>query len=481
MNIGLLIGIGVTAWTGWMLLQWLMPRLDTLPHRGLLELCMSFPLGAGALSCVTFGWLLVYGRMDPLLPVLEYVLAAAMAVALRFKGRPFLPKPAFSPAPGRMETLLLLLFGAALAAMVVAHVQMFSRSPHGGGFDAFATWNLRARFLFRGGMDWPLGFSEVIGWSHPDYPLLVPVTVARLWCHAGGDLAAAPALAASIWTFSTVGLLVWAVGSIRGRDQGLLAGLALAATPFFVMHGASQFADTPLSFYMLGTAVFGFLALDEAQAAWHESAWLMTGLCAGCAAWTKNEGIAFACIATALLSLHILRSGTKTQALRAIAKLAAGMAPLLCCLIFFKAGMAPSNDLVAGQSAGATWQRLVQPGRYWTVVSWFAERLFLFDSKGWMHITPVVAAHLLLMGTSPDHVRPARSRMLATMLALVTAAYAMAYVTTPNDLEWHLRTSLDRLILHLWPICLLLLFITTRTPSEIISARQPEPGAGHGA
>jgi hypothetical protein len=41
-------------------------------------------------------------------------------------------------------------------------------------------------------------------------------------------------------------------------------------------------------------------------------------------------------------------------------------------------------------------------------------------------------------------------------LGIMVAGYYMAYVVTPQDLAWHLDSSINRLLLHLWPSALLL-------------------------
>jgi hypothetical protein len=41
-------------------------------------------------------------------------------------------------------------------------------------------------------------------------------------------------------------------------------------------------------------------------------------------------------------------------------------------------------------------------------------------------------------------------------LGIVIAGYYVVYLVTPQDLAWHLDSSIDRLLLHLWPSALLL-------------------------
>ena len=465
MNLGILVGLLVTWWIGWcVVMLWLSGTQQGLSSL-LLRICLAFGIGTGLTSCTTFAWLLVHGRMDRTLPALELGVAAVLTFAVRRRTKRmrsiFSTRKPFS----RREGVLGVLFVLMLLGTVVSHFQMADKSPHGGGFDAFATWNLRARFLFRGGVDWPLGFSNAIAWSHPDYPLLIPITVARLWCFAGWDLTSGPCWVASGFTLATIGLLVAGVALLRGREQGMLAGIALMATPFFISHGASQFADIPLSFFIMASLLL--IMLQESQSASAKRWMLGAGVMAGCAAWTKNEGLAFAAVVPVAMVLSDVRRSGIQVSFRQMAPLLAGLALVLGVAIVFKASIAPPNDIVAGQASGSTLQRLMDFSRYTKIARWFAERAFLFDNRGFLHILPVLAAYFLLVGADPVRIHQNNLPVGVFILAGTLAAYALAYLTTPHDLEWHLKTSLDRLILQLWPVFLLIFFTAIRTPGEL--------------
>ncbi len=53
--------------------------------------------------------------------------------------------------------------------------------------------------------------------------------------------------------YSFIGLASSTLGLLRSPSQGLLAGIVLLGTPFLIRHGASQYADVPLSFFFLAT------------------------------------------------------------------------------------------------------------------------------------------------------------------------------------------------------------------------------------
>ena len=89
-------------------------------------------------------------------------------------------------------------------------------------------------------------FASGLDWSHWDYPLLLPLSIARGWNYMGGESLPVPAVMAFLFTFLTLGLLWSALCLLRSRSQGYLAAMVLMGTPFFIVMGASQFADIPL-------------------------------------------------------------------------------------------------------------------------------------------------------------------------------------------------------------------------------------------
>ncbi len=178
--------------------------------------------------------------------------------------------------------------------------------PH-GNWDAWAIWNNRARFIFRGAENWQDGFSPLLGWSHPDYPLLLPLAIARGWFYLGEETPWVPSALALLFTLSTTGILVSSLSPIKSSSQGYLAGILLLGTPFFLIHGASQYADIPLAFYLLSG--IALLSLSDRRPANNYGASILAGLLIGFSAWTKNEGQVLA----ALIPLSLLFVGALTH------------------------------------------------------------------------------------------------------------------------------------------------------------------------
>ena len=154
------------------------------------------------------------------------------------------------------------------------------------------------------------------GAAHPGYGLLIPGAIARAWTLSGtGD---APAAVGIVFTLAVVGLLLGAAGSFRGEASGLVMVIVLLAGEGFVSQAAIEYADIPLSLFILAT--ISLLALAERHD-WHPGVLLLAGLCAGLGAWTKDEGVPFLVLALMVGAWRVRR--------KVIAWMFAGAAPLV--------------------------------------------------------------------------------------------------------------------------------------------------------
>jgi hypothetical protein len=445
-------------------------RQSPLSHL-LLKASLSAGCGLGIFSLVYF--LFPVLSLSGLIPVDLVVLGALLVCLIRVrKSR----TPELNPVDARAasetsnRSIARVLAGGFALSLVFAVYSSAMRvlaNPHGAGWDAFAIWNLRARFLFRGGPHWKDGFSASLPWSHPDYPLLLPASIAHFWRYLGTENQAVPCVIALVFMLSTVGLLVSSLSALRGSNQGLLGGIVLLGTPFFVEQGTAQYADVPLGFFVMATIVL--LCLHEEGR--HGPRLLgLAGLMAGLAAWTKNEGLLFLSAIVLERMLVLLRHEGRKSCWRQMAPMLLAALPVLLVLGYFKLRVAPAGDLFSG--ANSTLHKVLAPDRYWAIVKWYGKEFMRFGH--WMLIpgTVVLAAYYFLVGkhpipdTIPDRLG-IRSSVLA--IALTLAGYFAVYVITPYDIYWHLRFSLNRLFLQLWPSAIFLFFMVVRTPEQALA------------
>ena len=370
------------------------------------------------------------------------------------------PQMSAGPVQWSLRAGLLL----ALLLSVYGLAQRLLANPNGEGWDAFAIWNLHARFLFLSGDHWREGFTNLIPWSHPDYPLLLPGAVAHFWTFLGDDSVAVPAILALLFTLATVGVLTGSLIRLRGDTQATLAGIVLLGTPFFLEHGVSQYADVTLGYFILAAIVLVWLSQVQGNAI----LLTLSGLMAGFAAWTKNEGQLFVCAFLVSLAIVLWRDQGISACIHDGALALAGLIPVLTAIIYFKISIAPPGDLFAGNSMLV---KAADAHRYWYILRWYVKEFFLFGH--WLLIpgTVLILAYGYLMGRHRDRDERRASRISVATLALTLAGYFAIFVITPRDLRWHLRYSLNRLFLQLWPSALFIFFMLVRTPDEAVNAR----------
>jgi hypothetical protein len=352
-------------------------------------------------------------------------------------------------APRWALLILAAVFFSLVAGVILTEVFLTFDRPH-GGWDAWAIWNLRARFLFRGGEYWRDAFSPLLSEIHPDYPLLLPGLVARGWTYLGRDAVSFPAVVAVFYTLSTIGMLTSSLALLRGSFQGILAGVALACTPIFLRHGASQYADVPFGYYMLAT----FALLHLAKSSGSRRAMSLAGFTAGVACWTKNEGVILLGALAAIRFVCVPVSSARELEIRRAGWFVLGALPPLLALAYLKFGLAPPSDMTTEFELAAVLKRIVEPARYLEVGA-AVVREAIFQ----LHL-PLLAAYLLFSGVSiRKGERGAVLRLWGT-LSLTFAAYFFVYVITSKPLAWHLDTSLSRLMTQLFPSLLFSLFLT---------------------
>lgn len=357
-----------------------------------------------------------------------------------------------------------LLFTFSLGNALLSFIVNSLAKPN-GEWDAWAIWNLKARFIYRSMNDWPKAFSTIINYSHPDYPLLLPSFIARTWLYLQHETLYVPILVAGSFALAIVGLLTVSVTLLRDKMQGYLAGLALLSTPFFIALTAAEYADVPLAFFFLSVIIL--LTFAEQSDEGGESLYVLAGIMSGLAAWTKNEGLLFV-MAVIFSRVVVAYIGGWKKGGKQISYFFMGLVPVMLVLIYFKVHFAPVNDLVGGQNL-STFHKLTSPGRYYMVICAFILKGMSFGQ--WFG-SPIILLiiYALLFGVYSGREKSTIANGLVIVTSLV--GYFFVYIVTPNDLAWHLGTSLDRLLLQLFPSMLFSYFMSVASPIYIWQSKE---------
>ncbi len=349
---------------------------------------------------------------------------------------------------GRSKYFIIFAFVFLLVFFIFLFGLLSVGNPH-GDWDARAIWNMHARFIYRGGQYWVDFLTPVLQWSHPDYPLLLPTVVARLWSLLGEEVPIVPIFFSLFFTFSTVGVLVCSLSMLRSKSSGFMAGILLLGTPFFLTHGVSQYADIPIGFYFLITLSLLYMSEQVGQ---NNACLSLAFLFASLAAWTKNEGMLFLLVVFCVYSLFTVVTEGIDGYLNKLMYVAVGALPLLI-VFYFKIMLAPSGDLAEGQTWGAVLTRISDIHRYYQI-----GRAFVSEAVRFNHGILFVLVVVFFWG----RMRLSLNKgcwMTALVLTLMLIGYFFVYLLSPRDLYFHLGNSLDRIFLQLWPSMIFLFFL----------------------
>ena len=423
--------------------------------------------GLGLTSLGVLAWLVVVGAAGRGLIAAELGLCAVLALGWRRReSRRSQGVPAALPAAaasGLATRWIPAACAVTLCCAVAAFVGLSLSQPH-GAWDAWMNWNLRARLIFRSGPEWRDAFSALLPWSHPDYPLLVQTSVVRAWIYGGQETLAGSAMVAFLFTFATVALAGSAVAALRGRIQGMLAGLVLLATPFLIFHGTAQYGDVPVGFFFLATVVL--LALHDRHREQTQAFAALAGVAAGMAAWTKNEGLLFLLAVAGAWAATGVRAGLRQQLGRDARSFLLGLLPMAAVIGFFKLQLAPPNDLVTATGAGHTLDWVLDPRRYVLVAESFISQIVAFGFNGVISGVWLLLTYGICVGLSGVEVRRRWVLASAACLGLMLAGHAAVLVVAVEDVPRMLSSSLDRLLLQLWPVAVFTWFVVLATPDE---------------
>lgn len=468
MTLSLLVAILVSMLAGLVWTIGLWTRQFPLVPLLVFMASLAVGLGFGLLACASFLSLSLVGASPSGLIVTDVALLLLLSIAgfCTFTRRAPLAARGVPPTALPTPTLHWLLISSLTITFVCAlltFLGLSARHPH-GQWDAWAIWNYRARFIVRAGSDWRDAFSGLLQWTHADYPLLVPMSVARVWQYLGSESQAAPATIAMIFTFTTVALVWASLAMLRGSSQATLAALLLLGTSTLVGHGTSQMADVPLGFFILATVV-GVSLKDRLR---EQASHLLVGagMTAGLATWTKNEGwlvLISVVLARAFILGRMRQSGGWRRELRTFAF---GLTPVLLVVLYFKLALTPPNDLVSNQGWHATIPRLLAPLRYVEIVRGFKNVVVDLGDASLFNPLLILLLYLVCVGIEPDERdKPGLATGLLT-LGLIVTGYGLVYLTTPQDLAYHLETSATRLLLQLWPSMVFLAFLAACPPER---------------
>lgn len=178
--------------------------------------------------------------------------------------------------------------------------------------------------------------------------------------------------------------------------------------------------------------------------------YVLAGVTAGLAAWTKNEGLLFVSVLLVAWAGVALGRHGWIGLRQMFLPLFCGALPGFALVGYQKLAWAGASDLFASATLPELLGRLQAFGRTVFILSSLARMIFSIE---WL--LPLVAVALALVviarGRDGASTPPSETRIGWLTLFVVLLGYLTIYQITPYNLSWHITISLDRLLLHLWP------------------------------
>lgn len=452
----------------------LMDRSGSLGLNWVVKAAVSFMLGLGAISLEMFIYSVVSIPFNIPYIIIPWVAIFLYVIAVPVKRR-------LLRGTEKGVSLFLSSIGApdwifiAIILSQLFYVFLFAPLLPVTGWDSFQTWYFKAAVFFSDKGIRP-SFFFTSPFVHPDYPLLVPLSAAWVYTCLGhvndqlGRFIYAPQYAALLTLF------YYFVRKTSTTRFALIFTAVLSITPIIIIHSAGLpvsigelyqgdfvgYADLPLSIYFLGAAGFFYLyTLDEKR-----SHIMLSSLFLGFGAWTKDEGLPFALSSAFLMALHILIR--RKQTLKSLASLFAILAVTTGPWLIYKAILRFPGEYEGHISLGTTLKNLNRLPHILNFMKMiFFKKTSLYSYTWYLYVI-----------TSLINWRGFLKRPLVylnIMLLSQFAIYTLIYLITFLDIDFHLRTSFDRLVLQMLPLAML---ITAINLSRLLSitSRAPAPG-----
>ena len=319
---------------------------------------------------------------------------------------------------------------------LVFSYKFFDISVRWGDWDAWAIWSQHAKFLANGPSFENL-FTVDIAWTHPDYPLMLPSIIAIFWKSLGYCSAYVPAVFAYLIALSLVLTILSSFLEKRFEVFGISVFLIMTCSSVLFPFASSQQADTIFAAFILVPMVL-LNHLPNDKSVFHL---LLIGFFTASCGWIKNEGLVYFVLFAFCFSVKYFRKKNFVKYFFAGASF-----PLLVIFVF-KFNFAPSSDLINGSS------------EYMSKIFDFSRYNLIYDFASNYIVENCQLLMYSMIAILVINYKFYSSFTFVVIFGLLTA-YFFAYVTTPNDLIWHLTTSLYRLVHQVFPVLLYSIFFS---------------------
>ena len=315
------------------------------------------------------------------------------------------------------------------------------------GWDGLMVWEIKARIAFANGGGLPAEYftDPTRAWSHPDYPLMLPLLETWIYLWTGQSNESLAQVILPLFYLAAVLLLCSGAAEITGkRWVGWLTAALLFFIPFSSTGQSNLFtgyADFPLAVLYLAAVICLIRYFREGS----RSHALLAGIYAGALPWMKHEGTLLWLCVMCVASVELLRRRDMRSALIMALPGMVVIAGWKIAMLWLKA--IPGSDFLPVTAANIT-NNLPRTGTIVHAV--IRECLSLNDWSILWWVWP--AAMLALAGRG----RKGLSLQLAALVLMPLALDGAIYLLSNwHPYQTHIDCSLPRLISQLSIVALL--------------------------
>jgi len=397
------------------------------------HICFAAGLGMGISGQITFLSFILFNQLiAPFVITLNVLLLLTLLILL------FKRSKNINPFKGLNRDHLKALFPFAIILFFSIPLWIHSQFYAFGGWDAWSTWNLKAKFLFLGGEKWQNLFDPLLWRSSPHYPLLLPLINVWGWLFTGHTQFKVPVFTSFLFTILTMNLMFISIRRYTKTNLAVLSTTALLTLPYFVKLSMSQYCDIVLGYFLLASLSCLVIAKEKNLPIYG----LLAGLFVGFLSFSKSEGLVAGGIVFILaIPFLILKDPAQMKTLKRFL-LGAGLS--LLPTIIFQIFYAPPNETVinglTSQTSPVTWLRFKIILAFYLVES---------VSYNWNGLWIVLIAGLIL-----SRGKCFRSRLIILPLFIFLYAFVVTFYYWTNTyfkIEWWLQVSLYRIIYAVLP------------------------------
>jgi hypothetical protein len=346
-----------------------------------------------------------------------------------------------------------------VVAQIALGIALFPAIVHSSlnelsGYDARTIYALKARMLYHTGTVRSEDFLDIDRVNfNPGYPLLLPLIEANLDWTRGMDAGPGTKLLFLGFALALVSIFAGQLRRFEAPGFAALSALLLLMTPMvaccFEGAGLSGSADLPFAAFLLG----GVLELSRWLGRPSGPAAASAGLLFGAAALTKMEGVLWiaGCGAALVIVMLVRRKEIRCRPMLALPVI--GTVALAIALGRLVHRGMPDSPYYPAYFAAIDWHWLRQLGdRPWVVLRYAADELVRL--RCWNLIWPAAISSLVFLKRGRVPVPVWFWRLTAIGMA---AAYFGVLLLTPLNLYYQLFTSTSRLLLHIYPLAVLIM------------------------